>query len=178
MPCVLSDHNYCIEVVVWSSCIWTNYVQRFHNGSRAESYCSCFKCADSGYEWTETIQVEKHVENIEVDLKLEWTWCVENDEIWAGLHEFDSRLTSSRWRAFFTISASALSSSSRSFFLIWSDLRPTTNWSLSRLLSWSPNPQSMEEWRSSARYSSTDCPSCWTIASKRTRDASFETFLS
>ena len=61
MPCVLSDHNYCIGVVVWSSCIGTNFVKRFHNGSRADSYFSWLKCADSEYEWTKTIQVKKHV---------------------------------------------------------------------------------------------------------------------
>ena len=62
-----------------------------------------------------------------------------------------------------------VSFSSKSFFLIWSDMRPTTNWSLRRLSSWSPNLQSIEEWRRSARYSSTDFPSCWTIDKKRTR---------
>ena len=70
MPCVLYDHNYCIEVLVWSSCSRTDYVQRFHNDNKAESYCSWLKCADSEYERTETIQVEKQVEKIEVDLNL------------------------------------------------------------------------------------------------------------
>ena len=65
----------------------------------------------------------------------EWTWCHENDQVWAGLLEVDSRLTSSISRALFTISASALSSSSRSFFFIWLDLRPTTKWYLSWLSS-------------------------------------------
>ena len=50
MPCVLSDHIYCIEVAVLSSCFRTDYDQTFHNGSKAESYCSCLMCADSEYE--------------------------------------------------------------------------------------------------------------------------------
>ena len=88
-----------------------------------------------------------------------------------------ARLTSSRSRALVTMSASALFSFSKSLFMIWSDLRPTTNWSMRRLSSWSPKPQSIEEWRKSARYTSTDWPSWWTIDWNRTWDASFETVL-
>ena len=107
----------------------------------------------------------------------EWTWCAENHETKAGLFEVDSRLTSARSRAFLTISARNLSSSSKSFFLYCSYLRPTTNRFLRRLSSWFPKPQSIKEWRRSARYSSTDWFSCWSINWNRTRDASFETFL-
>ena len=59
---------------------------------------------------------------------------------------------------------------------MWAEGRPITNWSL-RQSSWSPKPQSIEAWRSSAINSSMLWPSCWQTVPKRTRDAIFETFL-